>query len=123
MNDGATVGMDYCTAINGPLDASSLPPIEWVKDGVGLVCSPLDGGFYFQSFDGGVRRVSVTYATREEALGAMDEIEWESPEDPDGCDHDEWKQIWRWAWGLDLAPVESWVAGNKGGAVFWVEVW
>jgi hypothetical protein len=85
------------------MNAPGLPPIERVSVGVDLLYSPLDGGFYFQSFEEGVRRVSETYATREEALGVMGDVEWEYPEESDGCGQDEWQEIWRWAWGLDLA--------------------
>lgn len=83
------------------LDAPQFAASERIGESVELIYSPLDGGFYFQSFDEGESKVSATYPTRHEALATLYQIEWETG------DAEELWQLWKWAWGLEVVEISD----------------
>jgi hypothetical protein len=90
--------------------------IETIAPGLHLLYSPLDGGFFFQSYEDGWRKVSVTYKTRPDALTAKDQIYWDPEAGVTYANEDEWLAWWRSRWGIEFYCAEIWVTGYDDSA-------
>lgn len=100
---------------------SAQSPIEPIRENLDLAFSPLDGGYFFQTYRQGLRLVSQTFATWDEAIAGIGIIEWEDPESEPECD--QFRSLWRWVWDLELNQNVRLIGDKRGDFQLFVEVW